>query len=74
MDRIESLLEHCFQGLTYEYFQYFPARNAQFLLNASLDGWDDRVGKLTAWCVEDDVLHVVPNTGDLMPKTNYSDF
>ena len=40
----------------------------------NLDNWTTRDGQPAGWTVEDQVMHVVPGTGDIQSKERFADF
>jgi hypothetical protein len=55
--------------------QKAPLPNAIVLFNGSdLNNWTTRDGKPALWKVEDDILNVVPGTGDIMTTERLTDF
>jgi hypothetical protein len=55
--------------------QKAPLPNAIVLFNGrDLKNWTTRDGKPALWKVEDDILHVVPGTGDIMTTERLTDF
>lgn len=52
-----------------------PPKGATILFNGQDTGnWTTRDGGAPGWRVEDGVLHVVPNSGDIMTREQLSDF
>ena len=58
-----------------ETYQTVPPDNAVILFNGSVvDNWSTRAGQPADWKVEDNILHVVPGTGDIMTRECFGDF
>lgn len=52
-----------------------PPKNAILLFNnKDVSNWTTREGKPAGWKVQNDVLHVVPGTGDIMTCERLTDF
>ncbi len=52
-----------------------PSANAVSLFDGdNLDNWTTRDGQPAGWTVEDQVMHVVPGTGDIQSKERFADF
>lgn len=52
-----------------------PPAHATLLFNGSdLSNWTTRDGQPAGWQVEDQVMHVVPKTGDIMSQQRFADF
>ena len=52
-----------------------PSSNAVSLFDGdNLDNWTTRDGQPAGWTVEDQVMHVVPGTGDIQSKERFADF
>ncbi len=58
-----------------ETYRAAPPDNAVILFNGSdADNWSTRAGQPAGWKVEDDILHVVPGTGDIVSRERFGDF
>jgi hypothetical protein len=51
-----------------------PANAVLLFNNRDLENWTTRDGRPAGWRVEDQVLHVVPGTGDIMTRERMTDF
>ena len=52
-----------------------PPENATILFNGkNVSNWKTRDGKPAKWKVADEILHVVPGTGDIMTDETFTDF
>ena len=56
-------------------FALAPSVHATRLFNgADLSNWTTRDGQPAGWKVEDEVMHVVPKTGDIISRQRFNDF
>ena len=51
-----------------------PAHATRLFNGADLHNWTTRDGQAAGWRVEDQVMHVVPKTGDIMSQERFADF
>ena len=52
-----------------------PSPNAIVLFNGrDLSNWTTRQGQAPGWKVENEIMHVVPRTSDIMTKERFTDF
>ena len=52
-----------------------PPSNAVILFNGKdLNNWTTRSGDKAKWEAKDDIMHIVPGTGDVMTKERFTDF
>ena len=52
-----------------------PPKDAVVLFDGrSVSNWTTRQGEPAGWKAEDNILHVVPRTGDIMTKETFTDF
>jgi len=66
---------HTWKGEPMHTDQWRPPNNAVVLFNGKdLNNWTTRNGKPAGWKVEDEILHVVPGTGDIMTCERFADF
>ena len=61
--------------MTMSTLQASPPENAVILFNGrDLSNWTTREGEPAAWKVEDGILQIVPGTGSIMTKEQFTDF
>ena len=51
-----------------------PANAIRLFNGSDLNNWTTRDGQPVGWTVEDEVMHVVPGTGDIMSRERFTDF
>ena len=51
-----------------------PANAIRLFNGSDLNNWTTRDGQPVGWTVEDEVMHVVPGTGDIMSRECFTDF